>query len=198
MDTISFNTSNRNNQNYFFTNSNPRVDGSTQDQLEQYYFNNIAINPFTVESDKTNPLLDVTFDGIHIMNQDIINSEPEILITLKDENTILMLNEDSDTNNIQVYLMDPNQNTWTRIPYQQQQQIILNYELADDQNPFKIVYNPIFSTDGIYKLKVQGRDKSGNISGDSDYEISFEVVTRSTITNVFNYPNPFSTKTYFI
>ena len=198
LDTISFNTSNRNNQNYFFTNSNPRVDGSTQDQLEQYYFNNIAINPFTVESDKTNPLLDVTFDGIHIMNQDIINSEPEILITLKDENTILMLNEDSDTNNIQVYLMDPNQNTWTRIPYQQQQQIILNYELADDQNPFKIVYNPIFSTDGIYKLKVQGRDKSGNISGDSDYEISFEVVTRSTITNVFNYPNPFSTKTYFI
>ena len=130
--------------------------------MEQYYFNNISINPFTVESDKTNPLLDVTFDGIHIMNQDIINSEPEILITLKDENTILMLNEDSDTNNIQVYLMDPNQNTWTRIPYQQQQQIILNYELADDQNPFKIVYNPIFSTDGIYKLKVQGRDKSGN------------------------------------
>ena len=124
--------------------------------MEQYYFNNIAINPFTVESDKTNPLLDVTFDGIHIMNQDIINSEPEILITLKDENTILMLNEDSDTNNIQVYLMAPNQNTWTRIPYQNQQQIILNYELADDQNPFKIVYNPIFSTDGIYKLKVQG------------------------------------------
>ena len=29
--------------------------------------------------------MDVTFDSIHIMNQDIINSEPEILITLKDK-----------------------------------------------------------------------------------------------------------------
>ena len=112
--------------------------------MEQYYFNNIAINPFQIASDKINPLLDVTFDGVHIMNQDIINSQPEIIITLKDENTILMLNEDADTSNIQVYLMRPNQNNWDRIPYQNQQDIILDYVLADEQNPFKIAYHPIF------------------------------------------------------
>ena len=60
------------------------------------------------------------------------------------------------------------------------------------KQPFKITYNPIFTEDGIYQLKVQGRDKSGNISGDSEYEISFEVINRSTITNIFSYPNPFS------
>ena len=198
LDTISFNTTSLNNQNFLQTTSNPRVNGNIQDQLEQYYFNNVAINPFQIASDKINPLLDVTFDGVHIMNQDIINSQPEIIITLKDENTILMLNEDADTSNIQVYLMRPNQNNWDRIPYQNQQDVILDYVLADEQNPFKITYHPIFTEDGIYQLKVQGRDKSGNISGDSEYEISFEVINRSTITNIFNYPNPFSSKTHFV
>ena len=131
LDTISFNTTSLNNQNFLQTTSNPRVNGNIQDQLEQYYFNNIAINPFQIASDKINPLLDVTFDGVHIMNQDIINSQPEIIITLKDENTILMLNEDADTSNIQVYLMRPNQNSWDRIPYQNQQDIVLDYVLAD-------------------------------------------------------------------
>jgi flagellar hook assembly protein FlgD len=30
------------------------------------------------------------------------------------------------------------------------------------------------------------------------YKISFEVINRSTITNVMNYPNPFSTSTRFV
>jgi flagellar hook assembly protein FlgD len=31
-----------------------------------------------------------------------------------------------------------------------------------------------------------------------DYRIDFEIVTKSTITEVLNYPNPFSTSTQFI
>lgn len=47
-------------------------------------------------------------------------------------------------------------------------------------------------------MKVQGKDKSSNFSGDLSYEIAFEVVNKSSITNVFNYPNPFSTRTHFV
>ena len=68
----------------------------------------------------------------------------------------------------------------------------------DEKNLFKIEYNPTFTEDGIYTLQVHGRDKSNNSSGDFFYEVSFEVITASTITHLYNYPNPFSTKTHFV
>ena len=70
--------------------------------------------------------------------------------------------------------------------------------MADAENKFVIEYRPTFNEDGIYSLKIQGRDKSGNLSGDEEYEISFEVINASSITNFYNYPNPFSTKTHFV
>ena len=44
----------------------------------------------------------------------------------------------------------------------------------------------------------EGTDKSGNLSGDFDYQVSFEVIHESTITHMMNYPNPFSTSTRFV
>src|SRR5690606_13713661 len=41
------------------------------------------------------------------------------------------------------------------------------------------------------------KDKSGNKSGLANYRVSFEVINKSTITNILNYPNPFSTSTAF-
>ena len=52
--------------------------------------------------------------------------------------------------------------------------------------------------DGTYTLIVQARDISANISGDHDYKVSFEVINRPTITEVLNYPNPFTTSTRFV
>lgn len=40
-------------------------------------------------------------------------------------------------------------------------------------------------------------NKSGNGDGVFDYRISFEVITESSITQLINYPNPFSTSTRF-
>ena len=45
---------------------------------------------------------------------------------------------------------------------------------------------------------MQAKDRSDNESGMIDYRITFEVINRSTITNVLNYPNPFSTSTRFV
>ena len=61
-----------------------------------------------------------------------------------------------------------------------------------------IEYRPEFLQDGIYELSVNGKDKTGNEAGSTDYQISFEVINKSTITHVLNYPNPFSTSTAFL
>ena len=67
-----------------------------------------------------------------------------------------------------------------------------------NQNKFKIIYPTYFEKSGTYSLLVQGSDKTGNLSGDFEYEISFEVIHESRITQLLNFPNPFSTSTRFV
>jgi hypothetical protein len=55
-----------------------------------------------------------------------------------------------------------------------------------------------FEQDGVYELWVQGLDQSNNAAGDQYYRISFEVINQASVTNVLNYPNPFSTSTQFV
>ena len=45
---------------------------------------------------------------------------------------------------------------------------------------------------------VQGYDRGGNASGDNAYRISYEVINKPMISNVLNYPNPFTTSTRFV
>jgi hypothetical protein len=70
------------------------------------------------------------------------------------------------------------------------------------KNKARIEFQGSFPEDGIYKLKVMSRDRSSNISGKGDgvfdYTISFEVINKSSITQVLNWPNPFSTSTQFV
>ena len=52
--------------------------------------------------------------------------------------------------------------------------------------------------DGTYQLTVQGTDIAGNPSANNSYTIDFQVINKSMITEVLNYPNPFSTSTRFV
>ena len=69
---------------------------------------------------------------------------------------------------------------------------------SDQKNRAKILLNPKLLQDGDYRLLIQARDKSGNSSGNTDYQIEFEIVSQSTISEVLNYPNPFTTSTQFV
>jgi hypothetical protein len=142
--------------------------------------------------DKVNPVLDVTFDGIHIMNGDIVSAKPHILIKLKDENKFLALNDPSD---FKIFLKRPGKTVYDSISFSNSNLLFEPAVLPN--NSCKINYTPVLS-DGIYELKVQASDRSGNASGNAEYRISFEVVNKPTITNVLNYPNPFSTSTRFV
>jgi hypothetical protein len=148
-----------------------------------------------VRADEVNPLLDVTFDGLHILNRDIVSANPEIAVLLDDDNPFLLLNEPQDTAFYRMFIAEPGEDA--RPVYFSDP--AMTWIPADGaSNRSGIIYRPTFTKDGIHELLVQARDKSGNSSGASDYRVQFEVVLRPTISEVINYPNPFSTSTRFV
>jgi len=164
-----------------------------EEQQEQFYFNNLGLRSFLVNGDTGNPLLDVTFDGVRILNNDIISPSPTIVVSLKDDNNASPI---TDISSFELSL--------TRLPDTQSIPIPLDSENvtfypADSTNNFcaSIEYTPDFES-GEYILSAQGFDASRNIAGDQEYSVSFEVVLESQISKVLNYPNPFSTSTEFI
>jgi hypothetical protein len=200
-DTVSFETKNLAGSNFFCMEVNPYVDATLTltDQPEQSHLNNVLQYPFTVVSEDINPILDVTFNGIHILNKDIVAPTSEIHISLNDENPYLLLDSDADTSLFGIFVTDPEGIT-SRIPFiDVSGNIVMNWIPGDgNQNKFKISYPAYFEKSGIYTLLVQGSDKSGNESGDFEYEIDFDVVHESRISQLMNYPNPFSTQTRFV
>jgi flagellar hook assembly protein FlgD len=111
----------------------------------------------------------------------------------------LILDQNIDTSNFQIEIKRPNSNQWEKIYFLGAQGVPnLEWSLADQENKFIITYKANFDEDGLYGLRVQGQDQSGNLSGSTPYEIYFEVIQKSSITNLYNYPNPFSTKTNFV
>lgn len=200
-DTITFSTTGFPGNNSFWMEINPYKNGSAieTDQPEQLHFNNLLQRPFYVDEDDINPILDVTFDGNHILNGDIVCAQPEILITLKDDNPFLVMNADSDTSRFGIYITDPS-GIQKQIPFMSNAgEPVMQWIPANDNNlKFKIVYPAEFTESGVYTLLVQGSDRSGNLSGDLEFRITFEVVLESSITYMMNYPNPFSTRTQFV
>jgi hypothetical protein len=200
-DTISFSTLGLAGMNTLWMEVNPYISAgsSVTDQPEQVHFNNLIQVPFMVNEDNIHPILDVTFNGRHILNGDIIAPESEVLISLKDENQYQIMNDVSDTTLFGIYLTDPD-GIQKRIPFVDGNgNTVMQWIPAETQNKrFKIVYPALFEKDGKYTLFVQGSDRSGNASGDMEYRISFEVIHESMITYMMNYPNPFSSSTRFV
>jgi|GEM_PF-69393 len=160
-------------------------------RLEQEHFNDLTRQYFYVIGDKINPLLDVTFDGIHILNNDIVSSAPNIVMQLMDENKFLALN---DQNDFAVFIRNINDPTPTKVLFGPQ----LTFTPAVlPKNSCKLNYTPALS-DGTYELTVQAKDRSGNVSGANSYLVDFQVISKPMISNVLNYPNPFSTSTRFV
>jgi hypothetical protein len=175
------------------------VDVNTgNDQREQYFFNNFVYKNFYVRTDNKNPLLDVTFDGVHILNRDIVSAKPHVQIKLKDESEYLLLN---DTSLVTVQVQYPNGS-------------LRSYNFDGDtlrfvpatsgsDNTASIEFTPQFmkqiNADGdVYELIIKAKDKSGNKASDIAYRVAFTVISKPMISNILNYPNPFSTSTAFV
>ena len=163
------------------------------DQAEQYLFNNYIFKDFYVKGDKFNPLLDVTFDGVHILNRDIIAAKPHILIKLKDENHFLAL---SDTALLKLQVQYPDGKLRN---YFFSDSVRFNpANLTNGENTASIDFMPYFLEDGDYQLIVSGKDVAGNRAGKIEYKVTFSIINKPMISNMLNYPNPFTTSTAFV
>jgi hypothetical protein len=165
------------------------------DQPEQYHNNNFIFKNFYVKGDNFNPLLDVTFDGVHILNRDIVSARPHIIIKLKDESKYLALN---DTSLIKVQLLYPD-GTLKAYAFDNDTLRYTPANLATGENTATIDITPALSgDDDEYQLIVSGKDASGNSAGELDYRVSFRIISKPMISNLLNYPNPFTTSTAFV
>jgi len=162
-----------------------------QDQQELYTFNNVLSKQFDVAKDDDNPLLDIYFDGVRIMDGDIVSPKPEILVTLSDENNLLPI---TDPSLFEVKL-DTGRNQIMEIPMSSPQ--IKFIAASNTNNTAKLMYYPTLK-EGEYTLFVQGKDATGNKSGVNPRSVQFKVIEKQSVSNILNYPNPFSTSTQFI
>ena len=162
---------------------------------EAYYDNNVIELPrlLTVQEDDINPVIDVVFDGEHILDGDIVSPSPLISIKLKDENEFILK---TDTVGVNLFLRLPCEGcTFERIALSSDN---VQWTPATEDRDFSVEFTPDRLEDGMYTFRVEADDASGNPSGTEPYLVNFEVVNESSITNFYPYPNPFSTNTRFV
>lgn len=165
-------------------------------QPEQYMFNNYLNKNIYVKPDTYAPNLDVTFDGLHILNKDIVSPKPTILVKLKDDSKFLALN---DTSLFSVKLRYPD-GALKAIKFDNDTLVFTPAMLTagSTENTASVTFKPYLREDGEYELIVSGKDRSNNASGAFEYRVMFEVYNKSMITNLLNYPNPFTSSTAFV
>lgn len=175
--------------------NNLKLQFQTQNHFDLYRYNNVLTKDYNVIKDLKEPLVNVVFDGKTIINGEIVSPQPVINITTIDENKFLLL---GDTALVEVYLKKQDETKYKRLSY-------INNELKvkpttnSNLNKSTIEYitkNPF--EDGIYTLKVRSKDASGNYNTANDYTIDFECINKSEITNLYPYPNPFTTNMRFV
>ncbi|MDP4263024.1 MAG: C25 family cysteine peptidase [Bacteroidota bacterium] len=177
--------------NSLFVDFNP-----DNDQPEQYLFNNFAYRSLYVRPDSLHPVLDVTFDGVHILNRDIVSSKPGIVVKLKDEAKWLIL-DDTSLLNVQVRFPDGSLHRYS-FSNTDTLQFIPAGQAPNPDNTATVNFKPYFLQDGDYELIVTGKDKSDNNAGNIEYRVAFQVINKPMISNMLNYPNPFTTSTAFV
>ena len=184
------NTTNLPGLNTIYLEANP-----DNDQKEQYHFNNFAFRNLYVKPDSLNPLLDVTFDGVHILNRDIVSSKPDIIVKLKDEAKWMILD---DTSLLTLQVRYPNGNLRRFYFNNDTLRFTAAGQAPNSDNTATINFKPYFKIDGEYEMIITGKDKSENSAGSIEYRVLFEVINKPMISNMLNYPNPFTTSTAFV
>ncbi|MCW8996086.1 MAG: T9SS type A sorting domain-containing protein, partial [Psychromonas sp.] len=158
-----------------------------QNKREYFYFNNLIDQNFYVARDSVRPLFNVTFDGQEIIDNDIVSSTPEIIITLEDDSplaldTTFFTLVHTDVKGVHVlHFYNPD----------------LKFEYTPYPNSKAVItWTPIL-IDGRHTLEILAKDASGNFFDSTSYRITFYVFTENDITDVYNYPNPFARTTHF-
>lgn len=161
---------------------------------ELYYDNNILTlaRHLKILPDKSSPVLDVTFDGRHLVDGDYVSPNPEIVVSVWDENPFLLK---TDTTGIHMYMRTVCDTcTFEEIWFGRGD---VTWSPATSAQPFRAVFLPADLADGTYQFEAEAGDASGNASGGEPYAITFSIrrVVAATLTPP--YPNPSSGEFHF-
>ncbi|WP_201982082.1 putative type IX secretion system sortase PorU2 [Hymenobacter rubidus] len=161
-------------------------------------FNNeLNIGLFPVVDMNVPPVLDVAFDGRHILNGELVSPRPVIIIQLNDEDKLRHI---TDRSAFVVTLRKPGANSTATLVDLNSNEVQFSTDITNG-SVAKLTYEPGKTKpldDGVYTLRVQGRDPSNTTAGAQDFQVNFEVVNASQITNVYPYPNPVINKARFV
>jgi len=163
---------------------------------ELNYFNNqLVLPPFSVADANLPPTLDVAFDGRRILNGELVSPRPVILIQLNDEDRL------RHVRNVSFFNVTLQRQGGAPMPVDLNGSNIVFSVDSTQGSVARLEYQPGKDTplvDGMYTLRVQGRDPSNANAGAQEFEVKFEVVNASTITNIYPYPNPVTSKARFV
>ncbi|MFN4082741.1 MAG: C25 family cysteine peptidase [Bacteroidia bacterium] len=176
------------------SNNTLNISFNSDNKVPEYILaNNFFSTGFNVIGDTKKPLIDITFDGQRIMNGDIVSPNPIIKITSTDDNRFL---KQTDTSTFMLWFKKPGNNDFERINLSSQE--VQFIPANEKSNIATLIFTPKNLTDGLHTIKVQATDGAGNEAGTDAYETEFNVITKSTITHFYPYPNPFTTHTRFV
>lgn len=183
--TITFNSIGWGGNNNFEVFANPRI------IMEQTFRNNLIDlgTYFVVNPDNTTSILDVNFDGVYIMDGDIVS--PTVMITsmLKNEKSLILK---KDTLGMELFLRKHCEGClFERKNFSSPK---INWSEATENNSFRVELRPGPLEDGMYTFRVVTEE----LGVDKPFEITFEVINEASITNFYPYPNPFSTSVRFV
>jgi hypothetical protein len=138
--------------------------------------------PISIQPDKLQPILDVLFDNQRVTNGSTIANQPEISISLIDENKI----NATDTATVEVFLKKCVTCNFEKVANKNLQ------VKTSNQNTLQLLYTPTL-TANTYEMLVIGRDLTQNAV--VPYRIKFLVTADNTISfRVFPNPAQFYTK----
>ena len=152
---------------------------------ELFKDNNITFLKYIVKADSSKPQMDITFDGLRIFDNDYVSSKPDIKIELNTDSPISIV----DTSMVKISLNN-------KPIYFSDDQAVLNYSINSTNPKIIVHYKPVLS-EGHYSLKVIGKGNSTQFSNSIVSTNNFTVTNSLQLLNVYNYPNPFSSDTYF-
>lgn len=153
--------------------------------LEYFKDNNLFTQPFYIKRDTTKPIIILLVDGNEVMDGDFISTNPKIRVEIHDQSAHKQFN----TNSVLLKLDD-------RDVALSKNTSGLNYEFNSDNPKITIDYNPLLEP-GSHTLKIIVNDGSVNLGDTISLQKHLIVSNETSISNIYNYPNPANNLTYF-
>ncbi|MBN1638713.1 MAG: hypothetical protein JW866_07090 [Ignavibacteriales bacterium] len=150
---------------------------------ELFTNNNVVKKSFFVNTDDVPPICKVTFDGVEILNGDYVSPSPKIIFLLKDNSPFPL-----DSSLISIY------HNYRKLSYKEDS---LNFDYTEYPRAEAIIeWHPTFE-DGDNYISLYATDASKDTNNSVRYDINFIVSSDDKILDIYNYPNPFQSETYF-